>query len=337
MSAHPLASAHDQPTERRTYDATRLMAEHPPVLHDANKRIVFRIACPPGAVFGGALEFSRWPEMALPSHLQRVPPGFVIQVPGFFDYAPRGGVDRLEWHLNFADPEVFGYYGGGLLAQDELQVAEHPALGALREALLAEGIPARTVERGRPTPVLVRGVERRVAIATDPDAAAGRPHGLYGNLFRRASPEVLVRAVTAIEPPTRSNIVAIAALPGGSGTYRRDEIEVLLATAFSGFRAAVVESTDVASAEGAIIHTGYWGCGAFGGNRILMALLQVAAASMAGMEQVVFHTGAAGGVDPLAEALETLAELVPADGIATGDLITALVERGYEPGPGDGN
>ena len=169
------------------------------------------------------------------------------------------------------------------------------------------------------------------------DAAAGRPHGLYGNLFRRASPDVLAYALTAIEPPTRSNIVAIAALPGGSGPYRREEIEVLLATAFSGHRAAVLESTEVAGASGAVIHTGYWGCGAFGGNRVLMALLQVAAASMARMEQIVFHTGSAGGEAPLAEALETLADLAPADEIATDELIARLVERGYEWGVSDGN
>jgi Poly (ADP-ribose) glycohydrolase (PARG) len=39
------------------------------------------------------------------------------------------------------------------------------------------------------------------------------------------------------------------------------------------------------------VHTGYWGCGAFGGNRVLMALLQVLAAGSAGLDQLVFHVG----------------------------------------------
>lgn len=32
----------------------------------------------------------------------------------------------MEWYVNFADRNLFGYYGGTLLAQDELQVLEHP-------------------------------------------------------------------------------------------------------------------------------------------------------------------------------------------------------------------
>ncbi len=44
-----------------------------------------------------------------------------------------------------------------------------------------------------------------------------------------------------------------------------------------------------------MIHTGFWGCGAFGGNRVLMTTLQILAAEMAGLERVVFHTGDASG------------------------------------------
>jgi hypothetical protein len=39
------------------------------------------------------------------------------------------------WHVNFADPQLFVAYGSQLLAQDELQAAEHPLLGSIREAL----------------------------------------------------------------------------------------------------------------------------------------------------------------------------------------------------------
>lgn len=37
--------------------------------------------------------------------------------------------NTIEFHVNFADTHLFGYYGGGLFAQDELQVGEHPSCG----------------------------------------------------------------------------------------------------------------------------------------------------------------------------------------------------------------
>jgi len=39
-----------------------------------------------------------------------------------------------------------------------------------------------------------------------------------------------------------------------------------------------------------IIHTGNWGCGAYGGNPEIMALLQMAAARLAGIDELVYHT-----------------------------------------------
>ena len=58
-----------------------------------------------------------------------------------------------HWHPNFADKHLFGFYGGNLLAQDELQVLEHPILGSLRELLvnrrhfsLPDGAKALTFE-----------------------------------------------------------------------------------------------------------------------------------------------------------------------------------------------
>lgn len=85
------------------------------------------------------------------------------------------------------------------------------------------------------------------------------------------------------------------------------------------------------------IHTGYWGCGAFGGNRVLMALLQVVAAQMAGLERLVFHTGAPGGESALAQARRLLQELTRRDGVATEMLLGAIHAQGFAWGVGDGN
>jgi hypothetical protein len=52
------------------------------------------------------------------------------------------------------------------------------------------------------------------------------------------------------------------AAPVGSGRYTREEIELVLLTAFTGFAAARGESP---VGSRVIIHTGHWGTGAFGG------------------------------------------------------------------------
>ena len=325
--------------DRRVFDAAVLMAQHPPRLHDTNKRIVFEVTCPPGAIDRGSIGFTRWAALSPPEHLDPMPTDLVASAPGFFDYRPViDGDDVVEWHLNFADPDLFAYYGGGLFAQDEMQVAEHPALGALREALVAAGIDARTKTVDGPTPILVTGVERRVVVATNHDASSGRPHGLYGNAFAAATPDAVRRATTLVDPPTITNLVAVAAIAGGRGRYTRDEIRRTLVTAFTGFRAAAVESARLAGGPARIVvHTGYWGCGAFGGNRVLMALLQVLAAWMAGLERLPFHTGSPGGEAPLADALDLIAALTRGTPVATEDVLAAIDGQGFRWGVSDGN
>lgn len=336
-----------EPLERAEYDAATLMVAYPPRIHDRNKRVVFEIACPGGRGPTGPVGFSRWSAMALPPRVDPASAAGLVEIrDGFYDYEPLGLGTTVEWHVNFADPSLFVAYGSGLLAQDELQVAEHPVLGALLEALRAEGRGDRTVDLdGTPTPVLVTGAERRVRLETDPNPAAGRPHGLYGNRFRVAPAEVVRRATIRLEPAPRTNLIAMAAPPGGFGRYRADEIETILVTAFTGFRAAVLESARVArGGEGrammadsadrptVVVHTGYWGCGAFGGNRELMALLQVAAAGLAGLDRLVFHAGT-GGRGPIEAALERLRGMAP---LATADVIEAVARIGYVWGVSDG-
>jgi hypothetical protein len=242
--------------QRAEYDAKSLMAEHPPQLHDRNKQLVFDIAMPAGSGASGVIGYSRWPTMSLPAAVdfQAHEPAIDVRG-GYFDCAPvlEPG-EGLEWHLNFADSELFGYYGGPLFAQDEMQVAEHPVLASVREALLWAGWPARTVEARQPTPVLVTGAERRCSVATDANAAEGRPQGLYGNAFSHADREAITRATTRLDPPSISNILAIAAPSPGFGVYERSEIESILVTAFSGFRAAAMESRRTAG-EGSKVAT----------------------------------------------------------------------------------
>lgn len=304
-------------TLRRTYDAAALLRDHPPELRHPHKQLVFGLACPPGARHAGTITVTRWRGDALPARCELAATERVCER-GHYQYDGQPGV----WHVNFADPQLFYAYGGPLLAQDELQAAEHPALGAIREALLAEGDEALTVS-DVPTPVLVAGVERRCALDTS--------DGLYGNAFARA-PEAAVRqALTVLDPPPRSNLIAMAAPAGGRGRYTLDQLATVLVTAYTGFAAARHETAG-APVE---IRTGFWGCGAFGGNRRAMTLLQLLAARLAGVDRVRFYAfDERGAADFGAAAADLDGVLGPEQ---TLDVLARVAALGYTWGQSDGN
>ena len=330
-----------EPIERHQFEIQQLVTEHPPRWNDRNKRIVFEIACPARSAHQGHLEYTRWAAMPLPGHVDtRSAISRLAHHPGYFEYTPpleRTGA--VEWHVNFADPQLFGAYGSRLFAQDEMQVAEHPALGSLREALVARRLPAVTVEGGLPTPAIVMGALRHCRVATEPNAAEGRPHGLYGNAFARADPAAIQRATTRIDPPTTTNLIAMAAPTGGVGRYRINDIEYVLVTAFTAFRAAVFESARSSGPNcPVVVHTGFWGCGAFGGNRVLMTTLQILAAEMAGLERVVLHTGDASGVAAINDATRVFqSDLITGSPMDAHELIERVDAIGFEWGVSDGN
>ena len=329
-----------EPLQRRSYAAAQLVRQHPAVLRHKNKQLLYGMACPPGTVHFGSLEYSRWAEIPMPFPLvldaARVERSVMV-CDGYFDYRPvlDPGVG-VEWHLNFADPNLFYAYGSVFFAQDEIQVAEHPVLGSLREAIVAEGRPATTIANGRPTPVLVMGAERRVVIDTAPGAGSGGPSWLYGRAFADATADTIRAATTRIEPPTVSNIIAMGAPYGGRGRYTREQIELALATAYSGFRAAVLESRRVAGADARVaIHSGFWGCGAFGGDRVMMTLVQLLAGDMAGLHRLVLHVGDPSGRTDVERALALARDL--ADAKSAGELTARVEALGLAWRVSDGN
>lgn len=324
------------PLDRVTFGAGSLIHDHPPRWHDRNKQVVFDIACSSGFPFDGEVSFALWTEETPPDIITGRS-GFCVRA-GFFEYAVPSESTTVAWHLNFADPHLFFAYGSSLLAQDELQVAEHPILGSVREALISQvGITPRTVdEHKRPTPVTVTGVQRRCVIDTRPNPAAGRPQGLYGNAFARASTAQVTAATKPISPPTVSNILALAAPACGSGKYRREEMVYILNAAYTGFSAARRESKRlVPIGFRTVIHTGFWGCGAFGGNRTLMTILQALAADLAGVDIVFWASGKAGVelVNDARRRYERLRETVP----SVPALLDHLVQQRFRWGVSDGN
>lgn len=317
---------------RRAYEPGALLAAHPPRLKHPHKQLMFDLACPPGARHRGPLELTRWAAAALPATVE-LAPTVELTRPGHFDYA---GPSDAVWHVNFADPLLFCAYGSRLLAQDELQAVEHPILGALREALIAEDVPALTDDRGAPTPVLVRGAERRCALSTAPDLDAGRPYGLYGNQFARASAEQVRAATRVIDPPTRSNLIAIAAPAYGSGDYMPAQIAKIAVTAYTGFAAAVAESHRSWPGVPVEVRTGFWGCGAFGGNRHAMTLLQLLAARLAGVARLVFYVSDHAGLAAYRTGAAHLAQVLHAPGEPLRDVLERVADLDYAWGASDG-
>jgi hypothetical protein len=333
MLVMPLAAATVEPPMKplatKTYSAADLGRDFPPQFTNRNKQIAFSIACPDGAGFNGEIRYTRWPAQSLPQKIPSNKTPTVEARPDFFTYDPPTK-NTVDWHLNFADRELFHFYAGNLLAQDELQVLEHPALGSLRRALQHDKLSTLVEENGRPAPILVQGVERRIHLET-------QRSGLYGNAFARASADIVKNATTRLAPPTVSNILAIEAPAGGRGNYTADQIRAILTTAFTGFKAARIASANAGNANPRVsIHTGFWGCGAYGGNRILMSALQLLAARMAEVDTLVFHAGDKEGVAQFNQAKKLVDELLQKD-LDTEALIGELARRGFPWGQSDGN
>ena len=316
--------------EQRQFEAAALTAGHPPRFRHDYKKMIYELTCrtPPS----GTIRYSRWAPGSLPERLaaHRLQSEVVDDV---FNYA---GSDSGVWHVNFADPQLFVAYGSALLAQDELQVLEHPVLGSLREALLAARLPTVTEETTRPTPVLITGVERRCALDTSPDL--DRPQGLYGGRFAKAPFSSVKSALRILQPPTRTNLIAIAA-PVGNGRYSRGQLERILLTAYTAFAAAAQVSAELWPGAAVEVRTGFWGCGAFGGNRTVMVLLQLLAAQLARLDRLTTYVVSQSGVvdyEAGVSALQSLLAANPQEPPVEG-LLQQLEQRGYTWGISDGN
>ena len=322
---------------RLCFDTQRMIHEFPPEIQNRNKLEVFKIACPKGCVHSGEIAFSRWSEIPLPETVTISEWRTNIQIrEDVFGYEPTEQAGMMELYLNFSNYEIFTDYGGPLLAHDEMQVAEHPALASLREALIRQGESTRKVENDRPTPILIRNVERRCSIDTRP--CAERPYGLYGNEFAIALLEDIQKATKAILPPTVTNIIAMEAPTDGYGAYMDETIEYILKTAVTGFTAAYLESLQNGATQ-VVIHTGFWGCGAYGGNRILMTSLQIIAASLAGIDILIFHTVNSDGAETVQQALNYVKNGIQYahNSVPMNSIICQITATGFELGESDGN
>ena len=313
---------------RRLFDRAELADRFPPQFTHPNKVAFSRQVA--GDPVPGYLEVSRWATEELPESRSPWRPRLVDR-PGYFTYDEADAPLRRHWHLNFAHYDLFSAYAGPLLAQDEMQVLEHPDLVSVRQALVAERLSTLVTENGMATPILVSGVPRRGVIDTGPTPE--RPGGLYGNRFAAASVSQVLAATTRLNPPTISKVLAMEAPAYGRGAYRQNVIVDILKTAITGFGAAVTETRSADPDGATVVHTGWWGCGAYGGNQELMAMLQLLAAEWAEVDEVVFHLGSADTRPILTRAVK-VRESLP---VTTAELVAAIADRGYLWGVSDGN
>lgn len=243
----------------KTFDTPELVEKFPPKVFNENKKVLFKISM--ANKHSGKIVFSKYNSMSFPSKFDPYKTEFIMDEHGY-QYEEPKEKNTISFHVNFADTQLFGYYGGGLFAQDELQVGEHPTCGSLREALSLEKdkkLQPLTKDNGA-TPCIVCGVEKRIKIKLDANKDEGRPNGLYGNEFRAVSKDAIIKATKVLDPPSISNIIAIEAPKNGSGQYSRSTITGILTTAYSGFLGAKMEALILNNKEmpKVEIHTGFW-------------------------------------------------------------------------------
>jgi hypothetical protein len=285
------------------------------------------------------VEFSRWGEIAPAEDAFATKPYPVITiVDGPFTY--KDDPSRASWHANFADAELFRYCTGYMFAQDEHQVAEHPALAHMRTALrtIDHGVHLRSAVRALTseiaTPCLIANVPRRLHVDTTMP-------GIYGNGFARATREMVCKAVRVMDPVPLSNIFAMKA-PSPCDTdsrYLPETLGSILRTAHTTFSAVVSASSALFGAKPTVVHTGAWGCGAFGGSVAVMARLQFLAALTAGVDEIVFHAFTP-GQRRVAELARDFIVGLPGKLVAAPKVSSVLEmvnSEAYTWGSGDGN
>jgi hypothetical protein len=313
-----------------TYDASLLVQEYPPTFSNKNKAHLLSLHNR-GEPYEGNITYSRWKKMALPKTYTKSDTELDVRE-DIYQYQRHEVPDEVEWYVNFADEVLFVAYSGPLFAQDEIQVAEHPILASLVDLYRKKykndsSRRPYTKDRSDPSPVLIQGVQRRIHVELDNT-------GLYGNSFSRAPTDAITRATTIIRPPTITNLIAIEA-PQGYGVYTLYTIRFILDTCYTGFMAAKLQGNGAKCA----IHTGNWGTGAYGGNKVLMAMIQIIGARLAGIDKLVYHTFMPVFTNAYKEALKTLDEKLAPKGttISVDELLDKIEGLHLRWGVSDGN
>ena len=102
---------------RLSIDSSKVMKEFPPRF-TGNKKAIFNMICPADRPHKSIMEFARYTAVPIPESIQnmQLAPNVAMETlfnTDPFSYGPTEkakGKSTLEWHVNFADPLLFGYY-----------------------------------------------------------------------------------------------------------------------------------------------------------------------------------------------------------------------------------
>jgi hypothetical protein len=217
----------------------------------------------------------------------------------FYEYLPTQK-NICSWYVNFADSDLFAYYGTNCFAQDEIQTLEMPLLAHIREYLLSglfpNGVnrryfqPYTCEDENTPTPFLIQSVPQWLTVKTSFEDDFGQEISLYGKNFIHSTWQQISKGINVINEPHYNNIIAMSAPPCGHGEYSQLEIEHIVKAVLCAFEEAVNMTKTIGQDSFVTIHTGNWGCGAFGGKKECMYLSQLIGAKLTGVDEIVFHT-----------------------------------------------
>ena len=273
-----------------------LLDKYTPDYSFSRKRWLFEQACAVHSKVSGDLEISRW---AFDESVFEKGAGFysgckISSVPGYYDYKDRSSSERYVWYVNFADYLLFGFYDDSKFAQDEIQSLEHPLLCSVVRYLDDNNLPhlptyTALIRNKVTAPYLVENVPYWISVNTSVTMADGSVHNLYGHNFSTESHDVINAGIKIVQEDLNNNIIAMAAPDSiNNGCYSYSDIRYSIETVLTAFSAAAVQA-DKKGCKKVVIHTGNWGCGAFGGVPVFSYLCQFIAGSMCGIDELVFH------------------------------------------------
>ena len=274
-------------------DIQTLLRDYPPHYYSDQKQRLFEKALKLFKEQKGTIKVSRWKfDTDQESHLLLEKLPLEIQTrDSFFTYEESDTAVDRNFYLNYADPYLFGYYDSDLFAQDEIQTLEHPLLASVADYIESspdKAMKGLTVEKGQPTPFVVEDVPQWLSVNTTPVLPDGTKGNIYGWMFSESDTATIDAGIKPLAKERRNSIIAIAAPSGGAGEYIKPDIEYLLQTILSGFGAAANKTAEDGR-QSIAIHTGRWGCGAFGNNEELIHLAQIIGAAATGISRIVFH------------------------------------------------
>src|ERR1041384_6088734 len=136
----------DRLLTERIYETADILTRFPATPSHGHKQMLRDLAHHGREPSKQQLHVSRWSSSIEPVVATTPTEPQVIVRGDAFVYEAALGSD-VHWHANYADKHLFGFHAGPLFAQDEMQVAEHPVLASVRDALIADKFPAFTEER----------------------------------------------------------------------------------------------------------------------------------------------------------------------------------------------